>query len=252
MAKRQGTDVVILHEMSGCRVTLHPGSVVVKEGRRVKMEEVQALKLAAQHELPVPRVHNSGRGETDGENYIRMNYIAGRPLDEVWDTYTIEQKSSICRQLRDIITTMRSIPHDTGLIGSCLGGLAYDTRLYAQHSGGPFSDEATFNSLFYFDLVHTASDGIRTALSKQLRTDHRIVFSHGDIAQHNIMVKDGQITALLDWENGGWYPEHWDYIKFCDRPCDHRDWKNHAKDIFPVVYDHELAAHQAIVRWQKP
>ena len=87
--------------------------MVIKEGRRVRMEEVPALKLAARFELPVPRVHDAGPGKIEGENFIRMDYIEGKPLDEVWDTYTIEQKSSICRQLRDIITTMRSMPHDT-------------------------------------------------------------------------------------------------------------------------------------------
>ncbi|KAJ8108269.1 hypothetical protein OPT61_g8289 [Boeremia exigua] len=197
-ADQRTTDFVILHEISGCRVTLESGSVVLKKGRRVRMEEVQALKLAAQYELPVPRVHDSGPDDTDGEYYI-----AGHLMKSGTHIQPSKTAVCICRQLRDIITIMRSIPHDTGLIGSCSGGLAYDTRLYTQYSGGPFSDEATFNSSFYFDLVHTVSDGIRTALSKQLRTDHRIVFSHGDIVQHNIMVKDGRTTALLDWENGG-------------------------------------------------
>lgn len=249
---KHALDVVVLHEMSGCRVTLHAGSVVVKEGRGVRLEDPPALELAARNGLPVPRVHDAGAGKIDGENFIRMDYIEGTRLDTVWGTYTTEQKISICRQLRNILTTMRAIPHDTGLIGSCSGGLAHDCRLYTHYSGGPFTDEATFNSSFYFDLVATASEGIRNALYKQLRNDHRIVFSHGDIAQHNIMVKDGQITGLFDWECGGWYPEYWDYIKFFDGLCKHRDWRDYAKDIFPVIYDDELAAHQAIVRWQRP
>ena len=55
---------------------------------------------------------------------------------------------------------------------------------------------------------------------------------------------------MIDWEYAGWYPEHWDYIKFFDRPCKHKDWKNRAGQIFPQVYDNELAFHQAIIRWQ--
>jgi hypothetical protein len=86
---------------------------------------------------------------------------------------------------------MRSILHNTSLIRSCSGGLAYNTHLYTQHSSGPFSNKAIFNSLFYFDLVYTALDGIRTALPKQLRTNYRIIFSYSDIVQYNIIVKDG-------------------------------------------------------------
>jgi thiamine kinase-like enzyme len=43
--------------------------------------------------------------------------------------------------------------------------------------------------------------------------DHRIVFTHGDLALHNIIVKDGHVNAIIDWEFSGWYPEHWDYCK---------------------------------------
>jgi hypothetical protein len=31
------------------------------------------------------------------------------------------------------------------------------------------------------------------------------------------------VIGLLDWENSGWYPEHWDYITFFERPCKHMD-----------------------------
>lgn len=27
------------------------------------------------------------------------------------------------------------------------------------------------------------------------------------------MVKEGHITAIIDWESAGWYPEYWEYIK---------------------------------------
>jgi aminoglycoside phosphotransferase (APT) family kinase protein len=107
---------------------------------------------------------------------------------------TVEEKDGICRQLREILERMRSIPWKTGLIGSCLGGVARDCRQYTEYSDRPYEDEATFNSSFYFDLVKTVPDQIRTALFQQIRHDHRIVFSHGDLAQHNILVEDGRIT----------------------------------------------------------
>ena len=42
---------------------------------------------------------------------------------------------------------------------------------------------------------------------------HRIVFSHGDLRPANIIVKDGHITGIIDWELGGWYPEYWEFVK---------------------------------------
>jgi len=170
----------------------------------------------------------------------------------VWPSMSAEDKHSLCRQLREVLTIMRSIPSESGLIASCSGGAVRDNRQYSDYCGGPFVDETTFNSSFYFDLVATTPSPIRDALSQQLRNDHRIVFSHGELAQHNILVQNGRINGLLDWENAGWYPEHWDYIKFFERPCKHKDWKDYAKEIFPQLYDHDIAYHQAILRWQRP
>jgi aminoglycoside phosphotransferase (APT) family kinase protein len=32
---------------------------------------------------------------------------------------------------------------------------------------------------------------------------HPIVFTHGDLKHHNIMVLDGHISGFLDWESVG-------------------------------------------------
>ena len=42
---------------------------------------------------------------------------------------------------------------------------------------------------------------------------HRIMFAHGDLRPANTMVKDGNVTAIIDWEVSGWYPEYWDFAK---------------------------------------
>ncbi|KAE9969029.1 hypothetical protein EG327_010781 [Venturia inaequalis] len=243
---------VTLYDMPGCLVKRYPDSTVVKIGTRVTLDELAALELAAQCNVPVPRVYEAREGPPGQGSYIRMDFIHGETLNLVWPKMTDREKDGICQQLREILESMRSITSKSGLIGSCSGGAARDCRQYTVYSDGPYKDEATFNSSFYFDLVKTVPEPIRSALFQQIRHDHRIVFSHGDLAQHNIIVKDGRITGLLDWEYAGWYPEHWDYLKFFDRFCVHKDWKNRAKDIFPQTYDRELAYHQAILRWQRP
>lgn len=44
---------------------------------------------------------------------------------------------------------------------------------------------------------------INNALRSQLRTDHRIVFSHGDLSKSKIIIKDMKVAALVDWEFAG-------------------------------------------------
>jgi thiamine kinase-like enzyme len=43
--------------------------------------------------------------------------------------------------------------------------------------------------------------------------DYRIVLSHGDLSPRNLMIHEGQLSGIIDWECGGWYPEYWEYIK---------------------------------------
>lgn len=43
------------------------------------------------------------------------------------------------------------------------------------------------------------------------KMSRRIVFTHDDLKPHNILVRGGQITGLLDWESAGWYPDYWEF-----------------------------------------
>ena len=36
-----------------------------------------------------------------------------------------------------------------------------------------------------------------------------IVYVHADLRSYNILVKDGRSSRIIDWENSGWLPRHW-------------------------------------------
>jgi len=180
-----------------------------------------------------------------------MDFIEGRTLEEVWPDISVEEKQDICQQLQGILKAMRSFQPETGTIGSCSGGKVRDCRRISEYISGPFPDEEAFNNAF-FDLVTTTPTTIRTALARRLRTDHRVVFTHGDLTQHNIIIRNNKIVGLIDWEYAGWYPEYWEYVKFFERHSKNKDWKDYAKYIFPQSYDDELVDFQAIARWQLP
>ncbi|TFK88538.1 hypothetical protein K466DRAFT_613316 [Polyporus arcularius HHB13444] len=42
------------------------------------------------------------------------------------------------------------------------------------------------------------------------------VLTHGDLAPRNILVKDGRIVTVVDWETFGWYPDFWEYMGIGD------------------------------------
>jgi Ser/Thr protein kinase RdoA (MazF antagonist) len=78
-------------------------------------------------------------------------------------------------------------------------------------------------------------------ITTQLGADYPVVFTHGDLAAWNILVRDGHVVAILDWEFAGWYPAYWDYV-LAMRGLDNVDWEtlgSHVPSLFAKRYDLE-------------
>ncbi len=80
---------------------------------------------------------------------------------------------------------------------------------------GPFDTEEDFNLELRKTYVR-AYEG--TSLDAE-RIDgmlgahkHKIMFTHNDLHYTNILIKDGHISAIIDWTEAGWYPDYWEYM----------------------------------------
>ena len=243
------TGILTLGKPSECQIVRNE-QIVRKGGSRVRVEESQALRFAHSLQLPAPTDHRVTT--SDAETEIVMDFIEGECLEEAWPPMNPEQKQSVAEQLRDIVTVMRSAPLDQRRFG-VFDGPTRDCRQFSDYFGGQFESEVEFNA-FVLDLLRGTPLAIRRALGDALSacSDHRIVFTHGDLTSRDIIVKEGRIQALLDWEYAGWYPEFWEFVKFFDRPTDCKDWRDYAEVIFEVVFPRALLTFQALARWQKP
>ncbi|OAA40244.1 Protein kinase-like domain protein [Metarhizium rileyi] len=239
---------VVLHKMFNRKVILQADKTVVKSGKRIALGEAEALKVAAHAGIPAPCVHDVYRA-TDGQGRITMDYIEGQSLDKLWPAMSVQQKKDIARQLRGLVEKMRSVTPPANLIGACDGEEIRDTRLYFTYHSPPCRDEEAFNEFLLSGLYENTPPLVRAAFSRRLRTNHRVVLSHCDLTPRNILVQDGQIQGLVDWEDSGWFPEYWEYVKFFQRTAE-KDWKQYAEDIFPELYHDELVDFIAICRWQ--
>jgi aminoglycoside phosphotransferase len=237
----------ILHKMFNRKVVLHSDGTVVKSGKRIAVGEAEALKVAALTGIPAPRVLEANT-TPDGQ-YIRMSYIRGQSLDTLWPSMSVDQKKDIAGQLRIIVEKMRSVAPPANLIGACDGTEIRDTRVHFTYHSPPCRDEKAFNEYLSSALLEHTPPLVREAFIRRLRTDHRVVLSHCDLTPRNILVQDGKIQGLVDWEDSGWYPEYWEYAKFFQRIAD-KDWKLYAQEIFPELYHEELVDFIAMSRFQ--
>ena len=79
---------------------------------------------------------------------------------------------------------------------------------------GPFANQTEFKEALLSRVSNHFEyrlPGLRRLAEPVFAKTHRIYFTHGDLHQDNILVKDGRLAAVLDWENAGWYPEYWEH-----------------------------------------
>jgi aminoglycoside phosphotransferase (APT) family kinase protein len=168
--------------------------------------------------------------------YIVMEFKKGTQIEEVWDSIPEPAKSDVVAHLRVIMDDLRRIL-SPGIFGSVSHGPVphkfFWTPVPYPQVNGPFEHEQDFSmamakrSQCAWEEEMSSTDGIWVSgwLARNLPTGlkgHPSVFTHGDFRRKNIPVEnvaanDGiegpqwRVTALLDWEDGGWYPSYWEY-----------------------------------------
>ena len=213
------------------------GDVVIKFGLDVDVHEARTLRFIADStSIPVPRVHDA-RIYDNGTTVIEMGYIEGTVIAEAWMELSQEQKKEVANQLRCLLLSLGE--HKGSYIGGVEGGPAVDCRRL-RVQGGPFGSEREFNAFLCSDIVSVAPSIFRTMIEQSMGTEHEIVLTHGDLNPRNILVKDGKIVALLDWETAGWYPEYWEFVKFFNTLNTDLDWYTYADQIFPQIFAREF------------
>ncbi|RHZ49084.1 hypothetical protein CDV55_101117 [Aspergillus turcosus] len=224
-----------LHSLCGRTIVRVSNNLVVKSGN-LRSHEAQTLRfIATNTTIPVPTVHDIHW--QDGQVVsIVMDYMPGKRLDEAWDTLDANQKLSIADELHSYINQLRNLKGD--YIGAIDRGKAIIGQL-ASIEGGPFDSEQQFNEFILGDIVKSAPDILRHYAKSALLDNHEIVFTHADFAPRNILVEGGHVTAILDWEYAGWYPEHWEYIQALRQLRPMPDWPEYLSRILPPRYERE-------------
>ncbi|KAF7513871.1 hypothetical protein GJ744_006485 [Endocarpon pusillum] len=205
---------------------------VIKFGRNVNGWEAKTLRFIKQStSIPVPDVI------AEGPHALEMNYIDGENLRDCWPQFSDGEKQRIAEQMGRILAQLR------GLKGSYIGainrGPAEDNRR-SSYRGGPFDSENDWNQFLLGNMIRQTPALYRYALQQKFKTNHQVVFTHADLGLRNILVKNGHIVGLLDWESSGWYPEHWEYVKFCTASTSEPTYHKLGPVMFPTTYPDEL------------
>lgn len=174
--------------------------------------EVDAMKfVAARTDIPLPTLIDFIRAPKKG-NFIVMSRMPGEHADIALKDMAPHERSLLAVDFRRLVNQLQNIaPPEPGKISCFGGGPCRDPsdQFYGEVAG-PFDDEDAFNKFLLGNIP--ASFYENSILSTTHKIKHRICFTHNDLTGRNVLVKDGRVSAILDWEGAGWFPEHWDYL----------------------------------------
>jgi aminoglycoside phosphotransferase (APT) family kinase protein len=193
--------------------------VVIKFGKTIDPTELHIMQYLTMNCPAVRCPKPLGFVVLGKVRYLFMTRVQGSTLHSLWPSLMVQQRDGVRNSLEEMLSAMRSLVWTPGTPLGTLSEphICQDARTYVR-TGGPFYNEAEFNSFLLRDPLPRISSSYLRWMQSCLRDDHKIVMTHGDLNPHNIILQkedDGSVSVsgLIDWALGGWYPEYWDAVK---------------------------------------
>lgn len=206
------------HEYSSSIAPL-PFGLLLKWSDGTTLDEVYAMVTVRAAGFPCPKVISIGEHPSSpfARVSILMTRLPGEPFDEAYDDLMPDQREVVVAELKLMLDTMRRWKSPWGRrICSISGGSIRSIRVPG-HRIDPCETEVELVDFLLAPasrLSFNSDEDYRQALraAKSLSAvEHNIVFTHGDLALHNVLVYDGHVSGFIDWESAGWYPEYWEF-----------------------------------------
>ena len=132
--------------------------------------------------------------------FVHLIY-GGAHVAGCWGELTLEGRIEIEKQLATHMSRLRSVPKpEPSFLGSLATVVCRDARR-TQRQGHEITSEGQFNDFIGRFTVRRESEFAKILLSL-LKDNHRVVLTHGDFTPRNILIKDGKVTGIIDWELG--------------------------------------------------
>lgn len=216
-SRRQGSccyesHVKLIYSVSDRGVWSLGSNFILKErsnnAPNFEAENIQFLKKST--EIPVPIIIEEWKDYNE-RYFMLTKRIEGEALSTVWATMSAAEKEHVAKQTADYLCQLRKL--QSPRLQSIREQPLYSAFLFPNGYGlphGPFSSD---NELW--EEMSIALKGVPQEVCQRLREYMPSVapytFTHGDLTNVNIMVKDGNLSGILDWEASGFFPVWWEF-----------------------------------------
>ncbi|KAJ7507232.1 kinase-like protein [Mycena galericulata] len=189
-------------------------NIVVKYGPRVRPEEANATQFVADStSIRVPKIHAVVHDDADNMTYIVQEKLLGSSLLSHLPSLDTDARAVITEELKHILLELSTL--DTrGPMGLFERPSLYDTGRFSRFIEYYERPNITTTKEFVDwlpGLLEAFPHGHAKATDNLASFDYTRpqISSHGDFVPQNILVQDGHVSGIIDWEYAGWYPYFW-------------------------------------------
>ncbi|KAF9072299.1 kinase-like protein [Rhodocollybia butyracea] len=200
--------------------------LVMKCTRRTFSTEAHALVFLGSTGLKLPIPHLLDSVELDGNTYTVMTLMKGVPLfDATLHNNLGNPEHPIPIKYDAIATALWTLEQplkDKGKVMLSASGHGLpDPIQFFEHYMNP---QPSVLELYYHITRHLDEEGRPQWTTKHLLQaypepmqavlDDEVAWVHADLKMHNVMIDPttGEFVGILDWEDSGWRPRHWQVL----------------------------------------
>lgn len=190
--------------------------------------------LSSKTTIPIPEQLEEWK-EDNGRYFQIMKRMRGKPLEQAWPKMSQEERERVASQTAEWLKQLRGLHSDRM---EALGGQPiYSAFLFGgdhRKGHGPLSSDDELWAEMSERLAHVPEE-VRGKLRERLPATAPYTFTHGDLTDVNIMVEDGNLVGIIDWEGAGYYPVWWEFAALSlglgEVDC---QWKRMLREYMPT------------------
>ncbi len=200
------------------------GRLLVKVPQRDRDPEhlrrlVASTRVAAEHGIPVVRFRALVEHDPAvGGPVLVQEFEEGDAAGDVWESLDEERRKALVRDLGDVVGRVHAIK------GSWFGDVQGGGRAPTLRESVDAEVEALLRDADTDALGDGVQAAVAAAVSRLDDSSSTPALTHGDLWLPNVLVRDGRITCLLDFE----------HASYADRFRDFGKLDEHVFDGFPA------------------
>ncbi|KJZ74559.1 hypothetical protein HIM_06155 [Hirsutella minnesotensis 3608] len=208
---RYPSHIKLFYECSDRGVWAIGSNLVIKEmGCSPENPEARHTRFLQEHtSIPVQEILDEWTEE--GRYFLVTKRVPGITLKEAWPAMSESEKESIAKQTVEYLSQLRKIR--SSCVESVGGGPVYSAWLFRGDDGvphGPFSSSSQIWDEMAKALSHVP-ENMRRLLQQRIPVAEPYTFTHADLSMGNIIVNNGKVTGIIDWEISGFFPVWWEF-----------------------------------------